>query len=213
MSERNILLIEDRKLKSKTELRKDILRLRDALTLEEREQKSHEIMEKVVAKKEFIEADNILLYASYKSEVDTTEIFRAACIAGKAVYYPKVIDKEMEFFKVETEVDLIEGYRGIREPKVNFEKQLQPALTNKICAIMPGTVFDEECNRIGYGGGYYDKYLQRLEAELQLKDTDIKDYVYKMALAFECQIVEAGRMISELHDIKVNCIVTEKRII
>lgn len=185
------------KLKSKKELRKEILQLRDALTEEERREKSHIIAEKVIAKNEFLEADKVLLFASYHSEVDTYEIYQAARVSGKFVYYPKVIGKEMEFYIVEKEEDLVEGYRGIREPEAIPEKKFIPQPNDRICVIMPGAVFDEDCNRIGYGGGYYDKFLQKLQ-----------DFsVCKVAVAFDCQMVEKGLIPAELYDIKPDYIV------
>ncbi len=188
-------------MKTKKELRKEILQLRDALSEKERREKSHQIAEKVIAQKEFIEADKVLLFASYHSEVDTFEIFQAARGASKDVYYPKVLGKEMEFYLVEKEGDLVEGYRGIREPEVIPEKKLIPQPEDKICVIMPGAVFDKNGNRIGYGGGYYDKFLQRF--------ANWKEHVFKLAIAFKCQIVEPGRILCEDYDVKPDAIVTE----
>lgn len=197
-------------MKSKKELRKEILRLRDALSLEERREKSHIIAEKVIAQKAFKEADKILLFASYKSEVDTAKIFETVQKLSKDVYYPKVMGEEMEFYKVEREADLIEGYCGIREPEATPNKKFIPQPNDKICVIMPGAVFDKEGNRIGYGGGYYDKYLQWLES-FYVEDIEKTDkHIYKIAVAFECQLVEVGQIASDQHDIKVDFIVTEK---
>lgn len=200
-------------MKSKKELRKEILTLRAELTEKERREKSHQIAERVVSQKEFIEADKILLFASYNNEVETFEIFQAARDSSKDVYYPKVIEKEMEFYLVEKEADLVRGYRGIGEPEVSLEKQFRPEQTDKICVIMPGAVFDVEGNRIGYGGGYYDKYLQRLESSFTDEYIKIDKHIYKLAVAFECQLVEVGQIISDQHDIKPNGIVTENRVI
>lgn len=197
----------EKKLKSKKELRNEILRLRDALSEEERNEKSHHIAEKVIAQKEFTEADKVLLFASFKSEVGTQEIFEAARTAGKSVYYPKILGKEMEFFLVEKAEDLSEEYWGIREPEAILERKFFANPEEKICVIMPGAVFDVEGNRIGYGGGYYDKFLQKLEIEFSTQQRE----VYKIAVAFECQMTELGNIISETYDIKPNCIITEKR--
>lgn len=200
-------------MKAKQELRKEILQRRDALTLEERREKSHQIAEKVISQKEFIEADKVLLFASYKSEVNTSEIFGVAKRLSKDIYYPKVVGKEMEFFKVESEDDLLEGYRGIREPQMSLERQFRPSSTDKICVIMPGAVFDEAGNRIGYGGGYYDKFFHQLEEEFQWEEACSEECVYKLAVAFECQIVEAGQILCDKHDIKPDCVMTEDSMI
>ncbi len=192
---------------SKKELRKEILIKRDALSLEERRVKSHQIAKKITQMKEFTEADKVLLFSSFKSEVDTTEIFETLVKTETEAYYPKVLGKEMEFYRVESEDDFEEGCWGIQEPKAGAENKFVSKYHEKICVIMPGAVFDEAGNRIGYGGGYYDKYLQQLEMKIS------KEQVAKIAVAFECQIVEEGFIFREQHDVIPDIIATEKRLI
>lgn len=198
-------------MKTKQELRKEILQKRDSLTPEERSEKSKRITERVVVHENFREADVILLFSSYKSEVDTTGIFAVARRDGKEVFYPKVQGKEMDFYKVESERDLIEGYRGIREPEADSGKIFTLLMDKKICVIMPGAVFDEAGNRIGYGGGYYDKFLEKLEVSREGAETTPN--VYKIAVAFECQIVEVGLIPNETYDKVVDDVITESRIL
>lgn len=193
-------------MKTKKELRKEILSLRDAIPEAERKDKSHMIAKKIIAQKEFLEADKVLLFASYSSEVETSEIFQTAQTMGKAIYYPKVMGKEMEFYLVEKLEDLQIGYRGIQEPQVVLEKRFLPQPQDKICVVMPGAVFDAEGNRIGYGGGYYDKFLQKLETE------HAKENLCKIAIAFACQMVGKDHMVQDELDIKVDYIVTENQI-
>lgn len=208
---------------SKKELRKQILQKRDALTQQERREKSKAIAEQVTASWIFKHAETILLFASFRSEVDTAELFKAAIEGGKQVYYPKVIGKEMEFYQVESELDLEEGAWGIREPKAEKSKKFVFRADATICVILPGTVFDEAGNRIGYGGGYYDKFLQNLEEEWGRYEVSSADNripcssgqrspVYCAAVAFDCQIVEIGMIMQEVHDRKMDCIVTESSI-
>lgn len=199
-------------MKSKKELRREILQRRDALDAEERKIKSAQITEQICQMKEFIEADKVLLFASYKSEVDTTEIFKAAQRLRKDIFYPKVIGKEMEFYKIKTKADLIEGYRGILEPEANPAQKFVPITKEKICILMPGAVFDSEGNRIGYGGGYYDKFLYQLETIMKNEDATPSQQICKMAVAFQCQIVDVGSIICQDHDIKVDYIVTEQQL-
>lgn len=191
---------------NKKELRNEVLQLRDRLTIEERRIKSHRIAEQVVTCKEFVEADKILLYASYKSEVDTFEVFETALSLSKDVYYPKVLGKEMEFYQINEIEYLVEGYRGIYEPQVSEKGQFSPKRKEKVCVIMPGAVFDVKGNRIGYGGGFYDKYLQKLEMKIA------KENISKIAVAFECQIVKEGLIASEEHDVKPDYVITEQQI-
>lgn len=192
---------------NKKELRNEILTLRDALSVDERVQKSMQIAKQVIEQKAFQEADKILLFASYKSEIETAQIFDVAHALNKDVYYPKVVDKKMEFYQVQNKEDLIEGYRGIREPEISVDRQFIAAPLEKILVVMPGAVFDEDGNRIGYGGGYYDKYLQQLECIMA------KENVCKIAVAFECQMVETDKIPREAHDRKPDYIITETRVI
>ena len=68
---------------------------------------------------------------------------------------------------------------------------------------MPGVAYDEAGNRIGYGGGYYDKYLEWLTEYVSLES------IYKVGIAFSCQMVELGVIETELHDVKVDCVIRE----
>lgn len=189
-------------MKTKAELRKEILKLRDGLSPEERQQKSKVITRKVLAHKTFLEADSVLLFASYRSEVDTSGIFTGALALGKKVFFPRVEGKVMNFYQVKSEEDLKEGYRGIREPEAVEERTFRPDKKENVLVLMPGAVFDENGGRIGYGGGYYDKFLQELEREIPTEN------VYKLAVAFSCQVVEAGVIPWEEHDIAVEYLVT-----
>ena len=199
-------------MKTKKELRKEILQRRDTLHLDKQKINSHKIAEQVCSMEEFQNADKVLLFASYKSEVNTEEIFHTAQTQGKELYFPKVIGKEMDFFRVQEKEDLIEGYRGIWEPEEDEKRKFKPKTGDRIFILMPGAVFDEDGNRIGYGGGYYDKFLQRLKDKMEdcLMEMNAVSIV---AVAFDCQIVARGQIQSEVHDWRVQYIVTESRTI
>lgn len=188
---------------NKKEVRKEVLKIRDAITPQVRNEKSKRITERVLTHTAFQDANTLLLYAAFRSEVDATGIFTEAVSIGKKVCFPRVHGNEMEFYQVENETDFEESKWGIREPKIEVCKKYESRLKEKVCVIMPGAVFDSDGNRIGYGGGYYDKYLQKLDGKI----------VYKMAIAFEEQIVEAGVIQKEDHDIRVDGIITDGRII
>ena len=187
-------------LVNKKELRKEILKRREALTKEDYREKSDCITKRVITYDAFLDANVILLFASFRNEVDTTEILESAIGSGKKVYYPKVLGKEMEFYRVESEADFEEGRWGIREPKAEENKRFVPKQEDKICVIMPGAVFDRAGNRIGYGGGYYDKFLKRIE------NVD----ACKIGIGFECQVVEMEENFpKEEHDVTLDMLVTE----
>lgn len=109
----------------------------------------------------------------------------------------------MEFYLVDETTEWETSKFGMREPKVDEYKKLKANSHDKIFVLMPGAAFDKKGNRIGYGGGYYDKYLQQLETKMSSQN------IYKTAVVFECQIVETGLIEQEAHDIKPDCIVTE----
>lgn len=187
-------------MNSKKELRIEVLAKRDALTIEERREKSEVIAEKIVQCKGFLQAEKILLYASFRSEVDTATIFQYAKAMNKEVYYPKVLGTEMEFYRIETESEFEKGCWGIQEPQVVEDRKFFPKYNEKICIIMPGSVFDKKGNRIGYGRGYYDKFLHRLE----------KTILCKIGIGFACQISDIKNFPIEEHDVCLDVLITEE---
>ena len=193
-------------MQTKQQLRKLILQLRNELAAEEHEKKSQKITNNLISHIRFQEADQFLLFSSFRSEVDTTEIIQQSLKTGKPVYLPKVMGKEMNFYRIASMEDLKEGYQGIREPEEKLSTQFVSQQEKKVFVLMPGAVFDKEGGRIGYGGGYYDKFLKNLEAAI------LPENLCKMAVAFECQMVETGIIDKEEHDIRPDYIVTEKRI-
>lgn len=194
-------------LANKKELRKEILARRNALSLQEREEKSAKIANKVIALEKFQKSNIVLLYAPIRSEVETNAIYLEARRLGKSVYYPRVLGNDMEFYFVDETTTLEQGSFGIREPKPEATRQFMPNVQDNIFVLMPGAVFDEAGNRIGYGGGYYDKYLEWLASVMPAEQ------ICKVAVGFACQMVEKGRIVKETHDVRVDYIVTESQVI
>jgi len=194
-------------LSNKKELRKHILQIRDALSVEERKEKSRKIVEKVIHHREFQDCNTVLMFASYGSEVDTLAIFVTAKKMGKNIFFPKIVGEEMVFYQVNDMQELLEGYKGIREPAQDERKRYEPQLDERCVVLMPGVVFDTEGGRIGYGKGFYDKFLGKIQLER------ISKGFKKLAIAFECQLVETGEIMAESYDIKPDYIATENRLI
>ena len=221
-------------MKPKKELRTQILQIRDALTEEQRHNYSAEITKTVLASEEYQNAETLLIYASFKSEVNTFPLIEQAFKDRKKIYVPKIEEavqndgtqtKRMEFYEIFSTDEFQDGYRGIPEPKAEIKRRFsisgrgEHSLSeDKILVLLPGAVFDLEGNRIGYGGGFYDRYLAGLRPQKtttraetdMMTDTEIS--VCKMALAFECQVVEQGLISVEEHDVQVDVIVTERGI-
>lgn len=183
-------------------LRKETLAKRDRLSETERLQYSRQILKKVTALPEYQTADWILAYASFRSEVDTKELIDRALADRKRVLLPKVEGSEMRFWEIRSREELKEGFRGIMEPEPD-EKQIPEKDAfrgQKVMMWMPGAAFDAKRNRIGYGGGYYDRYLAGMpECEL-----------CTAALGFSCQIIEEIPV--QRHDIAPDLVITEMEI-
>lgn len=185
---------------TKAHIRKEILQKRNQLLFTEQVDKSKAITEFLVNMKAFIESDFILLYENYKNEVMTNDIFKIAVSAGKKVAYPRVDGDDMDFYVVNTKAQLHEGYKGIFEPDEGCEiVDTEDISLHNVFMILPGAAFDRLGNRIGYGKGFYDKYLDKMP------------YIKTVALAYELQI--ADEIPYETHDRQVEYIVTENRII
>lgn len=183
-------------------LRKEILAKRDRLSETERLQYSRQILKKVTALPEYQTADWILAYASFRSEVDTKELIDRALADRKRVLLPKVEGSEMHFWEIHSREKLKEGFHGIMEPEPD-ETQIPEKDAfrgQKVMMWMPGAAFDAKRNRIGYGGGYYDRYLAGMpECEL-----------CTAALGFSCQIIEEIPV--QRHDIAPDLVITEMEI-
>ena len=133
----------------------------------------------------FQKARRIFCYASLPGEVDTFYLMKEVLVADKILALPKVHGQCMIFYRVDDLDSLQRGYMGIREPSDSAEV-VSPGQGDLM--IMPGLAFDRQKHRIGYGGGFYDKYLERYPEgftaafaldfqildELEYEDTDIR---------------------------------------
>jgi len=181
---------------SKEEIRKKTLSKRNQLSEKDRVIFSKIIFNKLIESQEYKKADRIAVYYPVGSEVQTLEIIRDALIKKKKVGLPRVINNdEIKFYQIIEkyleEVEFTQGKYGIME---NIDSTVE--LDQIDLLIIPGVAFDDECNRIGYGKGYYDRFLGQ------------NDIGFIVGLAFENQMVKYIP-INEL-DQKVDCIITNK---
>ena len=114
------------------------------------------IFNKIINLKEYKDRTLILTYVSLKEEVDTIELIKYSLNIGKQVAVPKCEGNDIVFYYINNLEDLKEGNFGILEPKTN---ETVNDFENSIC-IVPGIAFDKENNRIGYGKGFYDRFLK-----------------------------------------------------
>ena len=183
-------------METKKEIRSCILKQRRAQSKETCEKSSMVIAEKLLALPEYRKAKNIYAYMDFSGEVKTEMILKESLRLGKNLWLPRVNGDIMDFFRVRSKDDFEIGAYGILEPKGESKAGKEEARDGFM--VVPGVAFDADRNRIGFGGGYYDKYLE-LYPEL-----------FTAAVAFGFQIVEG--VPTEANDIRPQKLITEERI-
>lgn len=182
----------------KKEIRKQMLEQRNALTKEFQIEYSNKIAEKFTNSMIYRNSQNLCVYQAFRNEVSCDTITACAFNDGKSVFVP-VTDKTtmtMEFFEITKDTKWQEGAYGILEPVLDRGSKI---LQDKALILMPGLVFDKEKHRIGYGGGYYDKYLASHKCHITA------------ALCYPFQIV-TEELPYEEHDILPDYIITNEQI-
>ena len=183
----------------KKDIRSTILMKRSSMPLSEVIEKSKRIKEQVFHMEEYKEAKIILLYVSYDNEVCTHEMIKESLAMKKQVVVPKtdMNNRTIICSSLTSWDNLIPGAYTILELRQECINEVPPESIDLM--IIPGVAFDSQGNRIGHGMGYYDRLLEK------------KMRTHCLGLAFEIQIVK--NIPTEKHDVKVEKIVTEERII
>jgi len=186
----------------KEKIRDEIIHERDKLSKEKVIKKSKIIGEKLFSLSAFKEAQTVLFYVSFRNEVETYSLIEKSLFLGKRIVLPRVNreNKELALYEIHNLEELNLGAWGIPEP--DPEKTKIVPLEEIDAVIVPGVVFDENGNRIGYGGGYYDRLLSKI---YKMR----KDKVVFIGLSFDFQVKK--RIPQETSDVKVNFLLTEKR--
>lgn len=142
---------------NKQELRRAIRERKRAMTEEEIVERSNALAEKFYHTPAYQAASTIYGYLPYNQEVRTIPMLQRALDEGKRVAVPKVYGDEMRFIYLEDLTQVAKGYAGIPEPIADA-----PVAEDKqALVLMPGLAFDPQGHRIGYGGGFYDKFLAK----------------------------------------------------
>jgi 5-formyltetrahydrofolate cyclo-ligase len=186
---------------TKASLRQALLEKRDAIPPEVRRVKDRLIRERLLSLGEIKNVQTIFIFASFRSEIDTSGIIESVLGEGKRIVLP-VVDREQHrllLYEIKNLDELTPGYMGIPEPSVRSDERLL-SINDIDAVVIPGAGFDPAGNRIGYGGGYYDILLSGLQRRIPV-----------IAPAFEEQLVDS--VPSEPHDVRVDLIVTDRRII
>jgi len=191
----------------KRKLRQEFLKKRDNLSREEIESKSENIERQLLSLPEFRRAKTVMLYVSFRSEVATDKMIRNALNLRKRVVVPVVDGERIEVAEIKNlEKELAKGSFGIGEPKKEFRRRVDQKKIDIV--VVPGVVFDKTGGRLGYGRGYYDRFLRSKSIRLK---TSCSHPCALIGLAFDLQITGKIPLVEE--DVRVDKIVTESGII
>ena len=185
----------------KEKMRADILIKRNQLKADEVERLSKKIVNRFILLDAYKKAGNIMLYLDMRNEVKTGPLIERILHEGKRALIPVTNPEDYSLTVselIDPQHDLFPGKFGLMEPN---EDTLRPVEPNTIdLVLVPGLVFDRKGYRIGFGAGYYDRFLPTLQPHIPL-----------ISLAYELQIVDD--VPREPHDVPVHMVVTEQRII
>lgn len=186
-----VLRIWVRNLETKQEIRKQLRKLRSKMNADEWQSATEMIAEKIIGSDSFREATDLYCYMDFDGEAGTELIIDEAWRLGKDIWLPKVCGGEMQFYLVESEKELVRGTFGILEPS----GESITASGEDGLIIVPGIAFDCMRNRIGYGKGYYDRYL------------NAHPNLVKYGIAFDIQLVD--KIPAEECDCRMDKVFTE----
>lgn len=182
----------------KSELRKALKAKRAAV--DKKAEKDDFIRENLMCSDLYLDAKTILFYCAVDSEIDIDDCIADALLLGKRAALPVCINDrgDMEFYYINSFDDLNTGFFGVREPDVNKCERVSD-LSNTIC-VVPAIAYDKKGYRLGYGKGYYDRFLQKnallsiglcynelIEDELPIGEFDIPvDYIITESTVTAC---------------------------
>lgn len=185
----------------KEKLRNEILMKRNQLKADEVDRLSKIIISRFIKHDAYQNSSNIMLYLDFRNEVKTGPLIECMLREGKRTLIPVINPEDYSLTISELkdpQNDLFPGKFGLLEPNADTLRPVEPTIIDLV--LVPGLVFDKKGYRIGFGAGYYDRFLPMLQSHVPL-----------ISLAYELQIVDD--VPREPHDVPVHMLVTEQRII
>lgn len=180
---------------TKEVIRSRIRTCRKEMSVETWQEHSHRICQRILQSPAYDQAQVIYAYLAKHGEVLLDEVIREAIASGKQVAVPKVMGKEMKFYRLRDLADVEPGCMGIREPLSREEISFPQEPVGLM--LLPAVAVDLQGHRVGYGGGYYDRYLEQEPGWI------------KVAAVFEFQVYE--QVPTEVLDVPLDGIVTQER--
>ena len=177
----------------KAALRRSVRDARRSLPTPERRQASEAIAARLRLLPELLTARVVLVYAASATEVDIEDAAEGLRSRGVRTLYPRVDGEDLALVPVSRIEELVDGHRGIREPK---GLAADPSIVDAV--VVPGLAFDLRGWRLGQGGGHYDRLLPRIADALRI------------GVAFTCQVVP--QVPRDAHDIAMDLLVTERSV-
>ncbi len=183
---------------NKKTLRKEMLKKRSALSEEIREENSKTVANNLYDTEYYKNAQTIMAFLSFGSELNTRYLIEDSISKGKIVVIPVMVPetKELKVSRILDYSELEIGHYNILTPKEEFLRFLDPSTIDLI--LVPGLIFAKDGYRVGYGGGYYDRFLAKIDSTIP-----------KIAIGFDMQLV--NKVPTEHFDIPVDFILTEKQ--
>ncbi|HOO80060.1 MAG TPA: 5-formyltetrahydrofolate cyclo-ligase [Lachnospiraceae bacterium] len=183
----------------KTKFRKEYIKKRNSVAPPDAYEYSRRICNFITTESRFIKAKDILLYYNYGSEVRTDFLFNEIIKQGKNAYYPRVNGVSMDFYKISSFQEFTDGFKGIKEPFRLDHVFTKDEYIRDAIIVVPGCAFSRDGHRLGYGRGYYDRYLERYPK------------LWKIGIGYSVQI--ASECPHDEKDVQMDEIICENEII
>ena len=196
---------ENRHMKEKTALRRQIKTMLRQLAPERVREKSGAAAAQLLQSSAWRSADVMLGFCSLPDEVDTTALLDAAMRAGKTVAIPRIVGDDLVFHLLsDINAPYVINPFGIREPDSEWPRFYPEANSEqRLLVLTPGLAFDRRCYRLGRGKGFYDRFLSRLRANPRI-------HAMTVGVCFAEQLVE--RVPVSEHDMSVDMVVAEREL-
>ncbi len=199
-------MAETNPIGNKTYIRKQMAMKRNGLRAEQRKIASAAACAKAQMLLESRSVDSFMVYIAFRSELDLSELIEWGWRTGRDVIVPKCIaaDRSMNLYYLRSWDELTTGAYGIMEPNPSVAPRVETGVAPDVI-IVPGLAFDRNGGRLGYGGGYYDRFAEQMQGSAAGNDHRLW-----LGASFEEQLVDEVPL--ERHDLVMDGLITEHEV-